>query len=302
MSPQADDRELLTTGQVAALMGTTVQHVVNLCLRGELPYTLSGTHRRIRREDALALAQRGAANRGGPLTDDQLRSLWLHRAVAAHVAMDPVGTLSEARASAERLLAREPAGARWLDQWLKLIDRGPEAVMRTLVSTDPLARELRQNSPFLGILPEAERLAVLEAFFATRSAKTGQSMKRDQLEHVLRAAARIVDQRADKGRSSTPPLATTSTGWTSAPLSRPRAGRSASSPSRRLVRSRGAAGVSSATTSRQRSSPPAGTRISSSSMRWWVPISSISGSWRKGSSFCHVTECCPRTSPGREPG
>ncbi|MHB8696166.1 MAG: helix-turn-helix domain-containing protein [Solirubrobacteraceae bacterium] len=172
MSPQANDRELLTTGQVAAIMGTTVQHVVNLCLRGELPYTLSGTHRRIRREDALALAQRGAANRGGPLTDDQLRSLWLHRAVAARVAMDPVGTLSEARANAERLLAREPAGARWLGQWLQLIDRGPEAVMRTLVSTDPLARELRQNSPFLGILPEAERLAVLEAFFTTRSART----------------------------------------------------------------------------------------------------------------------------------
>jgi hypothetical protein len=43
--------------------------------------------------------------------------------------------------------------------------------MRTLASTDPLARELRQNSPFLGILPEAERLAILEAFFTTRGAK-----------------------------------------------------------------------------------------------------------------------------------
>jgi hypothetical protein len=31
---------------------------------------------------------------------------------------------------------------------------------------DPLARELRQNSPFLGILPDDERLAVLEAFRA----------------------------------------------------------------------------------------------------------------------------------------
>ena len=29
--------------------------------------------------------------------------------------------------------------------------------MRTLTSTDPLARELRQNSPFLGLLPDAER-------------------------------------------------------------------------------------------------------------------------------------------------
>ena len=80
---------LLTTGQVAHLLGTTVQHVVNLCARGELPYTMAGTHRRIRLDDAMALRDRVAANRGGPMTDDQLRSLWLHRAASAHVAADP---------------------------------------------------------------------------------------------------------------------------------------------------------------------------------------------------------------------
>jgi excisionase family DNA binding protein len=164
--------ELLTTGQAAAILGTTARHVVNLCLRGELPYTLAGTHRRLRRADVEALAERAAANRGGPLTDDQLRSLWLHRAAAAHVAADPAGTLSRSRTALERALAREPAGERWLRDWLALIDRGPEAVMRTMTSTDPLARELRQNSPFLGLLDEAERLAILEAFREARAAGT----------------------------------------------------------------------------------------------------------------------------------
>jgi excisionase family DNA binding protein len=159
-----DDNEMLTTGQVAALLGATVQHVVDLCRRGDLSYTLAGTHRRIRRGDAEALAGRAAANRGGPLTNDQLRSLWLHRAVAARVAMDPDGMLADARLSAERLLAREPDGAQWVRQWLSVIARGPEAVMRTLTSTDPLARELRQNSPFLGLLPDAERRAILDAY------------------------------------------------------------------------------------------------------------------------------------------
>ena len=166
MPKRTDDRDLLTTGQVATLLGTTPRHVVNLCLRGELPYTMAGTHRRIRRVDALALAERPAANQGGPLTDDQLRSLWLHRAAAGHIVSDPVGTLARARTRVENLLAGEPDGARWLRQWLSLIDRGPEAVMRTMTSTDPLARELRQNSPFLGILSDDERRAVLDGFSA----------------------------------------------------------------------------------------------------------------------------------------
>jgi excisionase family DNA binding protein len=164
MPRRADDSELLTTGQVATLLGTTPRHVVNLCLRGELAYGMAGTHRRIRRADAIALAERAAANQGGPLTDDQLRSLWLHRAVAGHIASDPVTTLTQARATSERLLAGEPDGSGWLRQWLSIIDRGPEAVMRVMTSTDPLARELRQNSPFLGILSDDERRAVLDAF------------------------------------------------------------------------------------------------------------------------------------------
>ena len=160
--------EMLTTGQVAAVLGTTPRHVVNLCLRGELPYAMVGTHRRIRRADALALAGREGGNRGGPLTDDQLRSLWLHRVVAGRVATDPAGTLTAARANAERALSRQPDGARWVAQWLSIIDRGPEAVMRVLAATDPLARELRQNSPFLALLTDTERLAVLDAFRSQR--------------------------------------------------------------------------------------------------------------------------------------
>jgi len=61
MAIQTRDEELLTTGQAAALLGTTRRHVVNLCQRGELPYTMAGTHRRIRRSDAIALAGRAAA-------------------------------------------------------------------------------------------------------------------------------------------------------------------------------------------------------------------------------------------------
>ena len=154
----------LTTGQAAAILGTTARHVVDLCDRGELPYTLVGSHRRLRRADVEAFASRRALNRGGPMTEDQLRALWLARVLAARVATDPDGVLATGRRTAQRLLRSNPAGAPWLREWLGVIDRGPEAVMRMLTSTSPEARELRQNLPFAGVLREDERRQVIDAF------------------------------------------------------------------------------------------------------------------------------------------
>lgn len=176
MPPPSDDEshddQLLTTGQVAELLGTTARHVVNLCQRGELPYSMVGTHRRIRRANAEALRGRAAGNAGGPMTRDQLRALWLHRAVAGKVAADPGSIVADAARTTRRMLDRKPDGAPWLRQWLAILDRGPEVVMRTLVSTDPLARELRANSPFVSVLSQGERAAILDAF-----ARAGSSIR-----------------------------------------------------------------------------------------------------------------------------
>jgi hypothetical protein len=54
--------------------------------------------------------------------------------------------------------------ARWLDAWQPLLDAGPEAVLQTLVSPKQVAVDLRQNSPFAGVLPDEERRKVLSAF------------------------------------------------------------------------------------------------------------------------------------------
>ena len=56
------------------------------------------------------------------------------------------------------------SGEPWLRKWQDLIDEGPEQVMRVMTSIDPRARELRQNSPFLGLLTAGERSATLAAF------------------------------------------------------------------------------------------------------------------------------------------
>lgn len=100
------------------------------------------------------------------MTREELRSLWLNRAVAARVARDPVRVLAHARKNLDRF-SEVHAGSttqHWLDRWRDVLDQGPEIVMEMLTSATPDAAELRQNSPFPGVLPERERRDVLDSF------------------------------------------------------------------------------------------------------------------------------------------
>lgn len=157
--------DLLTTGQAAALLGCSRQHVVDLCARGDLPSLTVGTHRRARRADIEAFATAVANAVGRGRRPEQARSLWLHRAVAGRLARDPERVLRRARRNLERLERAHPAGtsSRWFERWRRLVEQGPEAVMRVLVAESAEADELRQNSPFAGVLPDAERLEILRA-------------------------------------------------------------------------------------------------------------------------------------------
>ena len=133
--------------------------MVDLCQRGVLPYIKVGSHRRIRRSDLDSLLR-------PDLTRDQLKALWLHRAVAGRLVREPEPVLAKARANLDQLREIHPSGAvaAWLDHWRAVFEDGTEAVLDALTSRTSHAIELRQNSPFAGVLPESERLAVLAAF------------------------------------------------------------------------------------------------------------------------------------------
>jgi excisionase family DNA binding protein len=104
---QADD--LVTTGEAARLLGCSRQHVVDLCTRGVLPFVAVGSHRRVRRSDV-------ARRLKYELTRDQERSLWLHRVVAGHLALDPESVLEHARRNLEHLRHVHQGGM--ATQWL----------------------------------------------------------------------------------------------------------------------------------------------------------------------------------------
>lgn len=114
----------------------------------------------------LDIGKSRRAGRGRPLTREELRSLWLNRAVAARVAEDPEGALARARRNLERLdrTHARTAVMPWLERWHEVIDAGPEEVMDLLTSKTSGTSELRQNSPFAGVLPAAERRKVIASF------------------------------------------------------------------------------------------------------------------------------------------
>ena len=151
--------DLISTGEAARLLGCSRQHVVDLCGRGVLPYVSVGSHRRVRRVDVTGLMR-------PELTRDQERSLWLHRVVAGRLALDPQAVLTLAARNLQHLRQVHPRGmtAQWLDQWQKVLDSGEDAVFSVLTSPSARAVDLRQNSPFAGVLSDQERAAALEAF------------------------------------------------------------------------------------------------------------------------------------------
>lgn len=158
-----DDTELLTTGKVARLLGSSRQHVVDLCDRGELPFVRAGTHRRIARSMVLRLLETAKAT----LTREQEQSLWLHLAVAGRLVTEPDLVMAKARANLDEwgtAHRRDGMSAHWLAEWKRLLDTGVDEVADVLCDPSDRAVELRQNSPFAGVLPPGTRARVLDSF------------------------------------------------------------------------------------------------------------------------------------------
>lgn len=143
------------------MLGVSRQHVVDLCDSGRLRHVRVGTHRRV-----LASEVERFLGRGVGLTREQERSLWLHRAVTAEIVCDPQRSLDLARDNLGAWMQEHSAGRALgvLEEWRNLLDRGVDAVLETLASTAPGACELRQNSPFAGLLDDDRRLEVLRSF------------------------------------------------------------------------------------------------------------------------------------------
>ena len=100
-------------------------------------------------------------------TTSERRRLALGRATAARILEDPDllvlgrSNLSRLRSGATR------SGLVLLEEWALTIKRGPEAVAEILREDSEHGHDMRQQSPFAGILTNRERWSILEEVYGT---------------------------------------------------------------------------------------------------------------------------------------
>lgn len=87
-------------------------------------------------------------------------SLALHRAVAERLLADPA-LLEKARARVLKWLGDGSVGRKLAEAWQEVLSGSPAEVVRFLIDPGQRARDLRQTSPFAGVLGPRERWAIL---------------------------------------------------------------------------------------------------------------------------------------------
>ncbi len=87
------------------------------------------------------------------------RSLALHRVIAERL---DKGMVEEARERVERLAAERHLHRRYAERWRELLSRPIAEIAATITADNQEGRDLRQSSPFAGVLNEQERRRIIE--------------------------------------------------------------------------------------------------------------------------------------------
>jgi hypothetical protein len=90
----------------------------------------------------------------------ELQALAYHRLVAERLDDDFV---EEARRSLRRWRREGRIDSRWADEWERTLEKPLDQIARVIGADSPRARELRQTSPFAGVLTEQERNRLVHA-------------------------------------------------------------------------------------------------------------------------------------------
>ena len=131
------------------------------------------------------------------MSDPEIRTLELHRAVALKIEANPTDMMAIARRNLALMRESDQYGRSsfYFDTWQVLLDGPLNDLLRVMASTDAAAKELRQASPFSGILSDDERFEVLMATDGVRvAAKSGRPLdevRREMLGQIENSAIRL---------------------------------------------------------------------------------------------------------------
>ncbi len=99
-----------------------------------------------------------------PLTREDRRSLALHRAIAKELRRDPETVLEAAERNLDRMSEQHPHAHRLVDEWRDILTRPVESIIESILDPSVHGRDLRQVTPFAGVLSAADRTAVYTRF------------------------------------------------------------------------------------------------------------------------------------------
>ena len=105
------------------------------------------------------------------MTREDRRSLALHRAIADHLIEEPHQVLSRARRNLALMWDRNPHAGGLLAEWRAILSRPTDEIVGAMLDPGLRARDLRQVTPFAGVLDAPERAKVYRTF-ARREATT----------------------------------------------------------------------------------------------------------------------------------
>lgn len=92
------------------------------------------------------------------------KSLAVHRLIAARLLQDSAPTLNKARDNLAKLRSADRGNStRWLDEWDDLLDRSADEIVTAMLARTQRGIDLRQMTPFAGVLTDTERRKALRA-------------------------------------------------------------------------------------------------------------------------------------------
>ena len=98
-------------------------------------------------------------------TRDQRRSLFLHTAIAKELRRRDLGeVVGLARRNIARMRSANPHAGPLLDEWERILQGTMARIVARMLDPSERGRDLRQVTPFSGVLTAAQRVAVYEAF------------------------------------------------------------------------------------------------------------------------------------------
>ena len=103
---------------------------------------------------------------GPPLTRDQERSLFLHTAIAKALRARGAEVDEIARRNISRMRSVNPHASPLLDEWERILQGTVNQIVARMLDPSEHGRDLRQVTPFAGVLSPAQRAAAFRSFRA----------------------------------------------------------------------------------------------------------------------------------------